>query len=600
MTKNKKDKKRFGRNILPCVKGNVLMTVLTPLFIIMEVLLEVFIPLLMATIVDGGLYKEQNFPLKAYIPIDNINDNTRFIVVVGVMMIIAALCSLAFGILAGRTAAVASMGFARNLRQRLFYKVQEFSFNNTDRYSTPSLVTRLTTDVTNMQNTYHQVIRMFVRAPIMIICAAIMAISIDAELSLIFILAIPVLACALLAMVSVGHPRFRAMLKKYDALNAAVQENLVAAREVKSFVREDYEKEKFDASATDLKNAQRRAEKVFVFSGPVQMAVMWTCTIILLLLGGKAVVFEGRLGSAELISLMTYSTQIVNSLAMVSFIFVTMSLSRASMNRINEVLDEEIGIVGGENDGLKVANGQIVFENVDFSYSGSKDNCVLKNINLRIESGETVGIIAGTGEGKSSLVQLIPRFYDCVSGRVLVGGHDVKEYSLYELRESVSMVLQKNVLFSGTIADNLRWGNPDATDEEVEQACRMSCAHDFITSFPNGYNTDLGQGGVNVSGGQKQRLCIARALLKKPKILILDDSTSAVDTATDEKIRRALREYIPGTTKIIIAQRISSVYDCDKIVVMDKGEISDVGTHEQLLARSTIYREVYESQAKEN
>ncbi len=588
------------KNILPCVRGNVLPTLLTPVFIIFEVLLEVFIPLLMASIVDGGLYGEDNFPLKPLFSDTLIADKQRFILVLGLIMICSALLSLTFGILAGRTAAVASMGFARNLRKSLFYKVQDFSFANTDKYSTPSLVTRLTTDVTNMQNTYHQVIRMLVRSPIMIIFAAIMAISIDVELSLIFILAIPVLAIALFLMVKFGHPRFKKMLKKYDALNASVQENLVAIREVKTYVREDYEKDKFDTAAEDLRSAQRSAEKIFTLSGPVQMLVMWTCTIILLLLGGNKVLSNVGLGAAELISLMTYSTQIVNSLVMVSFMFVSISISRASLVRINEILDEDIDIVGGDNYSLKVTSGDVEFKNVNFSYSSSKENLTLKNINLKIKSGQTVGIVAGTGEGKSTLVQLIPRFYDCLEGEVLVGGRNVKEYSLYELRESVSMVLQKNVLFSGSIIDNLKWGNPNATQEEIENACRLSCAHDFISSFPNGYGTDLGQGGVNVSGGQKQRLCIARALLKKPKILILDDSTSAVDTATDEKIRTALRQFMPGTTKFIIAQRISSVYDCDVIVVMDKGEISAVGTHFELLEKSEIYREVYESQAKES
>jgi len=586
--------------ILQCAKGNLLPTFLTPILIVFEVLLEVLIPLLMATIVDGGLYGEEEFLLRPFFSEELIADKTRFILVVGAIMICSALLSLTFGVLAGRTAAVASMGFAKNLRKSLFYKVQDFSFVNTDKYSTPSLVTRLTTDVTNMQNTYHQVIRLLVRSPVMIICAAILSFSINAELALVFVVAIPLLATVLYLMMKIGHPRFKKMLKKYDGLNASVQENLVAIREVKSYVREDFEKEKFDKSAIELKEAQLKAEKVFTFSPPVQMGVMWVCTIVLLILGGRKIIFDGQLGAGELTSLLTYSTQIVNSLSMFSFIFVGMTLSRASLNRINEVLNEEIDIVGNSDSTTKVKDGKIVFNNVSFSYSKNPDNLTLKNINLTVESGQTVGIIGGTGDGKSTLVQLIPRFYDCLSGEVLVGGLNVKEYSLFELRESVAMVLQKNLLFSGTIIENLKWGNPNATDEEVEEACKMSCAHDFITSFPNGYNTELGQGGVSVSGGQKQRLCIARALLKKPKILILDDSTSAVDTATDEKIRTSLRSYIPGTTKIIIAQRISSVVDCDKIVVMDKGSISDIGTHEQLLKSSVIYREVYESQSRED
>ncbi len=599
MRSNAKQQNTSLKHLIPCVKGNVLFSVLSPVFIVLEVLLEVFIPLLMATIVDGGLYGEEEFLLRPLFSTELIANKKKFILVLGLMMICAALLSFTFGTLAARTSAVASMGFGRNLRQKLFYKVQDFSFANTDKYSTPSLVTRLTTDVNNVQNTYQQMLRMFVRAPVMMIFAAIMSLSIDTELSWIFLLAIPLLAVALFLMIKVGHPRFKKMLKMYDGLNASVQENLVAAREVKSYVREDYEKQKFDVSATELKKAQLRAEKVFSLSIPIQLAVMWTCTIILLLLGGRKVIFDGALGAGELTSLMTYSTQIVNSLSMVSFIFVSISLSRASVARINEVLDEEIDVTATEDRTLKVESGDISFNNVSFSYSRSSDNYTLENINLAIKAGETVGIIGGTGDGKSTLVQLIPRFYDATEGEVLIGGRNVKEYSLYQLRESVSMVLQKNVLFSGSIYENLKWGNPDATEEEIVQACKMSCAHDFITSFPNGYETDLGQGGVNVSGGQKQRLCIARALLKKPKILILDDSTSAVDTATDEKIRKALREYIPGTTKLIIAQRISSVWDCDKIVVMDKGGISAVGTHAELIESSEIYREVYDSQSKE-
>ena len=584
------------KNLAPCVKGYIMPSVLTPILIIFEVLLEVFIPLLMAAIVDGGLYGEEDFMLKQFFSAELIANKPRFILTVGMIMVCAALFSLMFGVIAGRTAAIASMGFGSNLRKKLFYKVQDFSFANVDKYSTPSLVTRLTTDVSNVQNTYQMLIRGFVRSPIMMIFAAVMALKINVQLSLIFIFAIPVLGFALFVMISLGRKRFSVMLTKYDKLNASVQEDLVAVREVKTYVREDYEKEKFDAAAEDLKKAQFRAEKVFVWSNPIQLLVMWTCTIILLFMGGNRVIFQENLGTGELVSLLTYSTQIVNSLAMMSFIFAAWSRSRASFGRINEVLCETPDIVGGESD-AKVENGSIEFKNVSFAYRNAERT--LNDINLKINSGETVGIVAGTGEGKSTLVQLIPRFYDCTEGEVLVGGRNVKDYSLYELRESVSMVMQKNVLFSGSIYENLKWGDPDATNEEIERACKLSCAHDFIMSFPKGYDTDLGQGGVNVSGGQKQRLCIARALLKNPKILILDDSTSAVDTATDAKIRKALREYLPGTTKIIISQRISSVYDCDKIVVMDKGEISAVGNHQELMRSSEIYREVCESQAKE-
>ena len=592
-------KKRSSlKNLIPCTKGVMLPSLLTPAFIVAEVMLEVFIPLLMATIVDGGLYGREDFLLRPLFSEALIADKTRFIVILGLIMVGAALLSLTFGILAARSAAVASMGFGANLRRALFYKVQDFSFANTDKYSTPSLVTRLTTDVNNVQNTYQMLIRGFVRAPIMLVFASAMALTINARLSLIFILAIPVLAVALFTMIAIGRKRFGAMLKKYGGRNASVQEDLVAIREVKTYVREDYEKEKFDRAAEELKAAQLRAEKVFVFSAPIQLAVMWACTVILLAVGGNKVIFTNELGAGELVSLMTYSTQIVHALTMVSFIFMAWSRSHASVGRINEVLDEKIDIAGGDDPSIKVENGDVEFTNVDFAYTGDESNLSLRNINLKINSGETVGVIAGTGEGKSTLVQLIPRFYDCLSGEVKVGGRNVKDYTLFELRESVAMVLQKNVLFSGSIYENLRWGNPGASEEDIIRACKLACAHEFVSSFPEGYETDLGQGGVNVSGGQKQRLCIARALLKNPKILILDDSTSAVDTATDAKIRASLKKYMPGTTKIIIAQRIASVMDCDKIVVMDKGEISAVGNHEELMKTSGIYREVYESQSK--
>ncbi len=589
-------KKSSLYNLKSCVKGNLLPTILTPIFIIMEVALEVFIPLLMAAIVDGGLKGQTDFPLSGFIPAELMADSKRLIITLGAGMICAALCSLFFGMMAGRTAAIASMGFARNLRRKLFLKVTDFSFKNTDKYSTPSLVTRLTTDVTSMQNTYQQIIRLFVRAPVMIIFAAIMAFRINAELSVIFVFAIPILGAAIFFMIKIGHPRFKKMLKMYDGLNASVQENVVAAREVKSYVREDYEKAKFDKSVEELKKAQLSAEKIFTLSIPVQLLVMYSCTVFLLLFGGKTSIFDGGLGEGELVSLLTYSTQIVNSLAMVSFMFVTIAMAKASLGRINEVLNEQPDIVGSSDTSVKVETGEIEFRNVNFSYSGDLNNLTLQNVNLHFLPGETVGVIAGTGEGKSTLVQLIPRFYDATEGEVLVGGRNVKDYSLYELRESVSMVLQKNLLFSGTIEENLRWGNPNATDEQIKEACELAAAKDFVEAFPDGYKTDLGQGGVNVSGGQKQRLCIARALLKKPKILILDDSTSAVDTATDKKIRKALKEFMPGTTKIIIAQRIASIMDCDKIVVMDKGKISAVGTHEELIGNSEIYQDVFYSQ----
>ena len=597
MEKDANQHKNMGfKRILPCAKGYLIPTFLTPLFIVFEVLLEVLIPMLMAAIVDGGLYRADDFLLKEFFSPELIADQKRFVIVVGGIMIVAALCSLAFGMLAARTAAVAGMGFAKNLRKLIFEKIQSFSFRNTDRFSTPSLVMRSTADVNNLQNLYQTAIRMFVRSPVMMILAAVMALRINAQLSVIFIVAVPILLAILIVIGKIGRPRFTAALKKYDRRNASVQENLTGVRVVKAFVRADYEKKKFAAAANAVEKAQVFASRLFTLIGPIQMGIMWTCAIILLLLGGNQVI-SGSLQKGELVSLLSYTNQVVSSLGMIGMVFTMLTMTRASVGRINEVLDEEIDIIGPEND-LKVENGDIEFRNVDFSYTNSEDNLNLHDISLHIRSGETIGIVGGTGEGKSSFVQLIPRFYDVLHGEVLLAGRNVKDYSLYELRESVSMVLQKNMLFSGTIRDNLRWGDPNASDAEIEEACRLACAHDFIKSFPKGYDTDLGQGGVNVSGGQKQRLCIARALLKKPKVLILDDSTSAVDSKTDESIRRAFRESLKGTTKLIIAQRISSIQDADRIIVLDKGTVSDIGTHEELMKRSEIYQEVYRSQNK--
>lgn len=593
--KKKTDGDTGFKNILPCAKGYLIPTILTPLFIIFEVLLEVFIPMLMAALVDGGLYRVDNFLLAQYFSPELIANQKQFVIVVGLIMILAALMSLLFGSLAARTAAVAGMGFAKNLRKSIFEKIMSFSFKNTDKFSTSSLVMRATTDVNNLQNLYQQAIRMFVRSPIMMILAAVMALRINAELSIIFLIAVPILLFILIWVGKIGRPRFALMLKKYDKMNASVQENVTGVRVVKAFVREEYEKEKFDKAADDLQKTQVFAQKLFTLIGPIQMFIMWTCAILLLILGGKEVIFAGTLQKGELVSLLTYTNQVVSSLAMVGMIFMMITMTRESIARINEVLNESIDIETN-NSKLKVENGDIEFKNVDFSYTGVKENLNLRNINLHIKSGETIGIVGGTGEGKSTFVQLIPRFYDVLGGEVLLAGRNVKEYSLYELRESVSMVLQKNMLFSGTIRENLRWGNPDATDEQIIEACKNACAHDFIMSFPDGYDTDLGQGGVNVSGGQKQRLCIARALLKNPKVLILDDSTSAVDSKTDENIRRAFRNNLKGTTKLIIAQRISSIQDADRIIVLDEGTLSDVGTHEELLERSSIYQEVYRSQ----
>lgn len=597
-TSTEKNAKNSGfRSLLPCAKGYRLPSFLTPIFIVLEVTMEVFIPLLMAAIVDGGLYGSPDFTLRKYFSAELIADKTRFVIILGGIMVLAAMLSLAFGMLAARTAAVASMGFAKNLRRKVFEKILSFSFKNTDRFSTPSLVMRTTADINNVQNLYQQMIRIFVRAPVMMVLAAVMALRVNAELSVIFLVALPIMFCTLISMGMIGKPRFRIMLKKYDKMNASVQENLVAARVVKSFAREDYEKKKFAASSDDLKKAQIYAQKLFSLLPAIQMGIMWTCAVILMLMGGNQV-FAGTLTKGELVSMLTYTNQVVGSVSMVAMIIMMLTMTRESVTRINEVLDEVPDITDNGST-FKVENGEIEFRHVDFSYSGKNDNLTLSDINLHIRAGETIGVVGGTGDGKSTLMQLIPRFYDALSGEVLVGGRNVKDYSLYELRESVSMVLQKNMLFSGTIRDNLRWGNKDATDEQIEHACRLACAHDFVMSFPDGYDTDLGQGGVNVSGGQKQRLCIARALLKNPKILILDDSTSAVDSRTDESIRAAFRESLPGTTKLIIAQRIASIMYSDRIIVMDKGRISDVGTHDELMQRSEIYREVYLSQNKE-
>lgn len=597
-TSTEKSAKNSGfRSLLPCAKGYWLPSFLTPIFIVLEVTMEVFIPLLMAAIVDGGLYGSPDFTLRKYFSAELIADKTRFVIILGGIMVLAAMLSLAFGMLAARTAAVASMGFAKNLRRKVFEKILSFSFKNTDRFSTPSLVMRTTADINNVQNLYQQMIRIFVRAPVMMVLAAVMALRVNAELSVIYLVALPIMFCTLISMGMIGKPRFRIMLKKYDKMNASVQENLVAARVVKSFAREDYEKKKFAASADDLKKTQIYAQKLFSLLPAIQMGIMWTCAVILMLMGGNQV-FAGTLTKGELVSMLTYTNQVVGSVSMVAMIIMMLTMTRESVTRINEVLDEVPDITDNGST-FKVENGEIEFRHVDFSYSGKNDNLTLSDINLHIRAGETIGVVGGTGDGKSTLMQLIPRFYDALSGEVLVGGRNVKDYSLYELRESVSMVLQKNMLFSGTIRDNLRWGNKDATDEQIEHACRLACAHDFVMSFPDGYDTDLGQGGVNVSGGQKQRLCIARALLKNPKILILDDSTSAVDSRTDESIRAAFRESLPGTTKLIIAQRIASIMYSDRIIVMDKGRISDVGTHDELMQRSEIYREVYLSQNKE-
>lgn len=555
--------------------------ILSPVTILGEVAMEVLIPYVMAEIIDNGIGK----------------GNIGYVALMGGLMVVMALVSLFFGAVAGRFSAVAAVGFAKNLRAAMFRKVQAFSFANVDKFSTASLTTRLTTDVNNVQNAFMMFIRTAVRAPMMLIFALIMSIKINGRLSLVFLCAVPVLAIAMGTIMMKAHPRFKAMLSLYDDMNAKVQENLIGIRTVKAFVREDYEKKNFTDRTDAVRTAQVRAEKLVIMTMPFMQLCMYASIIAILFFGGRFVV-RGELDTGELNQFVTYVGQILMSLMMLSFMFMMFVISRASIQRIYEVLTEEPDIVSPETAVSEVADGSVSFRNVSFSYFKDMNNLALEKIDLDVKSGETIGIIGGTGSSKTSLVQLIPRLYDSTDGEVLVGGRNVKEYDLEILRNQVAMVLQKNVLFSGTIRDNLKWGNADATDEEIFAACRSACAHDFVTRFPDGYDTDLGQGGVNVSGGQKQRLCIARALLKKPKILILDDSTSAVDTATDASIRKAFRENLADTTTFIIAQRISSVQDADRIIVMDNGRINGIGTHAELLKNNDIYREVYESQQK--
>ena len=555
---------------------------LSPVFMFFEVLLEVFIPLLMARIVDVGI------PSGDYL----------YIFRTGGLMVLMAAGALLLGALCAKYAVTASNGLAKNLSMGVFERIESFSFKNTDRFTTPSLITRLTNDVTNVQHAFQMCIRMLARSPFMLLLATIMALRISTRLSTVILFAIPVLAAAMFFISRLAFPRFEAMLKHYDLMNARTQENLIAIRVVKAFVRGNYETVRFADSAAALKNAQRRAEKLVVLSMPLMQIAMYSCILLVLWLGGRDIL-GGTLLTGELISFISYISQILMSLMMMTFVFVNLVLSSASAKRLIEVLDEVPAINNEKADpALKVADGSIEFRNVCFSYGDDPNNLTLSNINLHIRPGETIGIIGGSGSGKTTLVQMIPRLYDVFSGAVLVGGRDVREYTIENLRESVAMVLQKNVLFSGTIRENLRWGDPNATDETIEAACRAAQADAFVRAFPGGYDTDLGQGGVNVSGGQKQRLCIARALLKNPKILILDDSTSAVDTATDARIRAGLRSQHGGTTTLIIAQRITSVMEADRIVVLNDGAIDAVGTHEELLEQNEIYREVYLSQQK--
>lgn len=569
------------KNILKSVGEYKKASLLAPLFVAMEVLLEVLIPMLMAVLLDQGVQT------------NDMNQILRY----GIILVAAAMASLAFGVLSGHYAAIASAGFAKNLRKRMFYKVQDFSFTNIDHFSTSSLVTRLTTDVTNIQNSYQMIIRTAVRAPFMLISAFIMAFKVNGRISIIYLCVMPVLGTALFIIMTHAHPIFKRVFKTYDKLNNVVQENVRGIRVVKSFVREDYEIEKFQKISGNIYEDFSRVEKMLAFNSPVMQFCVYTCMLLISWFSARMIV-GGTMTTGELTSMFTYTMQILMSLMMLSMIFVMIVMSRTSLERIHEVLTEEPDITDPENPVMEVADGSISFDHVSFSYSNDKNRLCLKDINLEIHSGETIGIIGGTGSSKSSLVQLIPRLYDVTEGSVKVGGVDVRNYDIKVLRDSVSMVLQKNLLFSGTIKENLRWGNPNATEEEMIHACKLACADEFIQTFPDTYDTHIEQGGSNVSGGQKQRLCIARALLKKPAILILDDSTSAVDTKTDAMIRKAFAEEIPNTTKLIIAQRISSVQDADRIIVIDNGKISAFGTHDELLKNNHIYQEVYQSQVK--
>ena len=558
-------------------------SILTPVFVILEVVMEVIIPMLMSKIIDIG------------IP----NSDIKYILEIGIFLTISAIMSLVFGMLSGRFAAKASSGFAKNLRQGMFYKIQEFSFEDIDKFSTSSLITRLTTDVTNVQMAFMMIIRILVRGPVMLIAALFMAFSIDARLSCVFLVAIPILGVALFYIAIKAHPNFEKVFKKYDKLNEVVQENVSGIRVVKAYANEEHEEKKFGDVNNEVYNYFKKAEKIVAFNSPIMQFVVYFSVLIISWLGAKFII-GGTFQTGELSSLITYAWQILMSLMMLSMVFVMIIISQSSAERIVEVLDQEPSIKNKKNAIKTIKDGSITFEHVSFAYSDEKDpnKFALRDINLEIKSGETIGIIGGTGSSKSSLVQLIPRLYDATKGTVKVGGVNVKDYDMESLRDSVSMVLQKNVLFSGTIAENLRWGDKNADDEELEKASKLAQADGFVQEFPEKYETYIDQGGTNVSGGQRQRLCIARALLKKPKILILDDSTSAVDTKTDSYIRRAFREEIPNTTKIIIAQRVTSVEDCDRIIVMDEGKINGIGTSEELLKTNKIYQEVYNSQMK--
>ena len=558
-------------------------SILTPIFVIFEVIMEVVIPYLMAKIIDIGVQ----------------NGDLNYIFKIGAILVVSAFLSLTFGMLSGRFAAKASSGFAKNLRKGMFYNIQNYSFTNIDKFSTSSLVTRLTTDVTNVQMAFQMIIRILVRAPIMLILALAMAFSINSRLALIFVCTMPILAVALFFIATKAHPYFEKVFKKYDVLNRVVGENLNAIRVVKAYNREEHEEKKFEEVNSKVYDLFKKAEKIVAFNGPAMQLTIYTCILLLSWIGAKMIV-GGSMQAGELSSIITYAWQILSSLMMLSFVFVMIIIAQSSAERIIEVLDEESTIKNKEKPVMEVKDGSIKFENVSFQYDDAKaeDELPLEDINIDIKSGETIGIIGATGSSKSTIVNLIPRLYDVTKGSIKVGGIDVRDYDIETLRNEVAVVLQKNVLFSGTIKENLKWGNKEASDEEIVRVCKLAQADGFIQEFPDKYDTILDQGGTNVSGGQKQRICIARALLKKPKILILDDSTSAVDTKTDALIRKAFREEIPNTTKIIIAQRITSVEDADRIIVLDDGKINGIGTSEELLKTNEIYKEVYESQKK--
>ena len=572
------------KEILSYFKQYKKYAILAPITVILEVLLEIWIPYLMSDIIDIGI----------------TNKDSAYVMKIGGLMVGAALLSLLFGALSGKFAAYAATGLTKNLREALFNKIQDFSFANTDHFSTPSLITRMTTDMNFVQQSTMMMVRQLFRGPIMMIAATFLTFRINSRLAVVYLIAIPILALAIGFLSAKAHGHFKAMFKKYDVLNAAIQENLIAIRVVKAFVRRDYEDEKLKDASAEVMNASVRAERIICCNGPIMQLTINTVIICLLWFGGKMIIV-GDMTTGELISFINYAQQILIQMMMISMVLVTIVIAQASMDRILEVLHEKLDLTDDNADpNLKVENGDVEFDHVSFNYvkRDSDDDMTLTDINLDIKSGELVGIIGGTGSAKSTLVQLIPRLYDVTKGSVKVGGHDVRDYKLVPLRDAVAIVLQKNVLFTGTIRENLKWGNPDATDEQIIEACKAAQAHDFIMSFPDGYDTELSQGGTNVSGGQKQRLCIARALLKNPKVMILDDSTSAVDTATEGAIRKALRENHKDITTIIIAQRITSVMDADKIIVLDDGRINGVGTHDELMKTNEIYREVYESQQK--